>query len=246
MADIAYESATSFLSRNRLSVIWYFALFAFCVQLWTEWHTEDVAWRYDPGHLMFKLATVLIFLISARRIWAKLFNSDAKLAAGTVASGLASAIMIAFGGFSWSTFPTPLCGVSAGCFFLTRGPYPTDVVYEIWHGDSYWAPTLQRYFVDGELNYSEDGKYTENPGLRLSKNEAVLVLSRGGMNVDAVCLENVTLLSPFVSWTDPDVAEKMRRNSERIERLLSRNLGQEKVCDLESASALGKDDKHHG
>jgi hypothetical protein len=223
MVGFGFQSMSLFISRIKLTVLWSAIFLAVGIKLWTELTAVDEVWRFDPGLILISLISASIFAISTFRSWKKFTNPSDQLSTGTVVSGLLSAIIMVFGGPLWNQYPVSICGSVAGCFFLSVEPVPTDTVYVIWHADGYWSPILKRYSLDGELNYSEDGKYTESPALRLSKNENLLVFSRGGINVDAISLVNRRVITPIFFWDDPDVDEKMRKNSEKIAYLLGIN-----------------------
>lgn len=96
---------------------------------------------------------------------------------------------------------------------LSVGPTLTDVTYDLWQetqGGLLWRR------IPADLNYSEDGRFTGDERLVLSRDGRRLLVGRGGIWTD--CLEGVDfrpcpLGLADTNWSDPDFETRMRANS---------------------------------
>ncbi|MFC4167300.1 hypothetical protein [Teichococcus aestuarii] len=99
---------------------------------------------------------------------------------------------------------------------LTQEPVPTDTVYGLWQPDGLrW----RRALPEMALGYSEDGRFTEEPGLALSPDRQFLAVRRGGFWMDCIRVAPVleTCSPPAISWQSPAAAFAAR--SRRIAAL---------------------------
>lgn len=107
-------------------------------------------------------------------------------------------------------------------YILAYEPGPTDTAYRVY---SAWGtrlnPIWQLELAGRELDYSEDGSLTENPNLILSKDEQVLVISRGGQLTDAVLLESKQPLTNYVAFCDEDREQQWLQRTDAIRNILS-------------------------
>jgi hypothetical protein len=96
---------------------------------------------------------------------------------------------------------------------LAYGPELTDVTYQLWQEErgGWWWRRLP-----ADLSYSEDGRFSDEARLGLSRDGRRLLVGRGGIWTD--CLEVGTfrpcpLSLANTAWSDPDFEARMRANS---------------------------------
>jgi hypothetical protein len=61
---------------------------------------------------------------------------------------------------------------------------PTDIVYGLYEASASWSLTWRK--IDAPLTYSEDGSFTGNERLVIRKEQALLLVSRGGIWTDCL------------------------------------------------------------
>lgn len=212
------------IGASPIEVAWYAVATSLPIKIITEFTTYNIAWRYDPGLILFNCALVVIICITIWKLIKNIRTINWKYGMISIANLSISFFLLTAGGFTWNQYPQYLCGKRVGCYFISVLPIPTDTVYMLWHSSSYWSFYLNRYLSETDLEYSEDGKYTENPKLRLSNNEHILVLNRGGLNFDAIDLRRNQVISlNRTSWDDPEFDKIVTENSKAIENILWEN-----------------------
>ena len=179
-------------------------------------------WRYDPSDLLYRIAVVVLLGAAALSLVAALRRAQFRYLPGVAAAVVVSLPAMATGPWPADRFDNLVCGTRSGCFFLTVRSVPTDTVFDIWKAPLSTSWRAERLEADG-LSYSEDGSHLAEPRLRLSGNEKILVLARGGYLVDAIEIGSGRLLSDLVTWNDPARDTRMRENSRRIQKILDAN-----------------------
>lgn len=182
-------------------------------------------YRIGPDRLLAQAGFTLMAATVGAVVLASLRLRRFRYLPGIVLNGLVVAFAATFV-FS-SGFFGEVCGERKGCYFLSVAPIPTDTIYEIWRAPAWWSPVLVRLKAAESIhiNYSEDGSYTSDPHLRLTRDEAVLVLARGGYLVDAIDLASGRVLSDLIGWDEPDRDALMRQNSDAIAAIAARHGG---------------------
>lgn len=100
-----------------------------------------------------------------------------------------------------------------------------DVVYEVAETRSLWSPRWKRAFDPMLLDYSEDGSLTGDPRLVLSRDESILVVSRGGQLTDAIDLEGKSNLVTSVEWDAPGREHAWALRTGQVETILKEHGG---------------------
>ena len=181
-------------------------------------------WRYDPSEILVLVAVLVLLVTSAAAIVATIRKPQMRYLAGIIAAVLVSIPFLATGLWPADRLAEPVCGKTSGCHFLTVAPVFTDTVYEVWHAPEPGVWAARRVDTRG-FSYSEDGSYIAGAHLKLSGNERILVLARGGYLVDAIDLgTGKVLASDIGAWNDPEREARMRENSARIQSLLDANV----------------------
>jgi hypothetical protein len=96
---------------------------------------------------------------------------------------------------------------------LTYEPVPTDTVFAVWEqvGGLHWRPLHTRA---DEITYSEDGSFTDDPRLVVSKDGRYLLVRRGGIWTD--CWSIGTSPRPCLSDNIPYTREEWLARSRGI------------------------------
>jgi len=111
-------------------------------------------------------------------------------------------------------------------FVLCDVLVPTDVVFEVATTASLWRPFWRLAFDSSILDYSEDGSLISNPRLRLSGDESILVVERGGELTDAIDLVTSTNLAAHIEFTRPDRQQAWSSRTRAINEILRAHLAQ--------------------
>jgi hypothetical protein len=105
-------------------------------------------------------------------------------------------------------------------FILAQELVLTDSVYGLYEP---YGPLGIYWRGAGDLDYSEDGRFTSDPGLTLSADEKWLLVARGGVWTDCFRLSAARpidcAVKPYPSWSDPGFEQDMRLRSGRIAAL---------------------------
>ena len=188
-----------------------------------EWGSDRL-WRYSLSDMLYLAGAVVILATALLAVGASFRYRRLSYLPGILVSGLFGLLVFAGDPLPRDAFANGICGQRSGCHFLTVAPVFTDTVYEVWHAPEPGVWAARRVDTRG-FSYSEDGSYIAGARLKLSGNEQILVLARGGYLVDAIDLGTGEVLSlDIVGWNDPEREARMRENSARIQSLLDANV----------------------
>jgi hypothetical protein len=95
---------------------------------------------------------------------------------------------------------------------------PTDHVWSIFVVNDKFSLFWKLYKMNHRLSYSEDGSYTNNPHLKLSKNNKILAVNRGEVFTDAIDLEKGKFAMPYPKEFQNE--NQIKARSKKIEELL--------------------------
>ncbi len=98
---------------------------------------------------------------------------------------------------------------------LTREPVPTDVAFAVWERADglHWRPLFTQA---ADITYSEDGSFTADPRLVVSRDGRHLLLRRGGIWTDCWTIEARPRLCPLGEGEAPSGPDDWRSRSLRI------------------------------
>ena len=109
-------------------------------------------------------------------------------------------------------------------FVLAHEPAFTDVCYRIFSTNrSLLNPIWTVEFAHKTLDYSEDGSLIKNPYLVLSKDEEMLVVSRGGHFTDAILIDSKQPLISFIPWCEENREKQWEQRTNQIKSLLQQH-----------------------
>ena len=193
--------------------------------IWSTSAQRAFEFRIPPERILAPLGAFVLALTVVAMIAASIVLRRWRYLPGITAHALVAALVLSSGLSFRDGLFGETCGKAAGCFFLSDAGMITDTGYKIWHAPDQGSPLLWRVPKSRSINYSEDGSYSSDPHLLLTKDEEVLVLARGGYFVDAIDLASGRVLSDFIVWDEPDRKALMQRNSDAIAALAASHGG---------------------
>lgn len=132
------------------------------------------------------------------------------------------AVLVVIGAFMFPTANLDQVRLADGrVIHLVLDAVLTDTSYSLWKetaGGMYWRR------IEGDLTYSEDGRFVGDERLVLSHDNRRLLVSRGGIWTDCISAQRPDHTCggtpPVPDWRDADFEHEMRRNSQQLASLL--------------------------